>query len=337
MDNIPYRSFPVTDRSFVAVLKREIHLLAIGLGFSAKKIGEVDIIVAELSSNLVKYTKTGEILVKPATEGSNKGLELISLDNGPGMTDPVRMMTDGVSTGGSLGQGLGAIRRLADTFQLYSVPGWGTIGLVRVFQKPVKTTEAIPKATVQALIVPKPGETACGDGCFYKLTSTSLSVFLGDGLGHGLLAQQAVQQALRTVAQQYDSSPASWLTAVHRTAIGTRGLVATGAVFDFVSRKWKVCGVGNIKTQLSSQQQTKNYLAQNGILGYNLPRVLTDQEMGYEPGQCLVMASDGLQTRWSLARYPYIGRYDPIVLAAALYKEHARQTDDMSVVVARIY
>lgn len=337
MDNTPYRSFPVTDRSYMAVLKREVRLLATRLGFSTKKVNEIDIIVAELSSNLVKYTKTGEVLVKSLSSGDKAGLELISLDNGPGMADPNRMMVDGVSTGGSLGQGLGAIQRLANTFQLYSVVGRGTVGLVRVFQKSIQAEDNVQKSIVRALVVPKPGETVCGDGFFCKLTPTSLKVFLGDGLGHGMLAHQAVQQAIRTMAQQHDTSPAGWLTAVHRAAIGTRGLVATGAVFDFTSRKWKLCGVGNIRTQLSGQQQTKTYLASNGILGYNLPRVLMDQEMSYEPGQCLVMASDGLQTRWSPARYPHIGRYDPIVLAAALYKEHARRTDDMSVVVARIY
>ena len=49
------------------------------------------------------------------------------------------------------------------------------------------------------------------------------------------------------------------------------------------------------------------------------------------------MASDGIQTRWNPARYPTISRCDPMVLAAAIYKEHGRRTDDMSFVVARIY
>jgi Stage II sporulation protein E (SpoIIE) len=164
-----------------------------------------------------------------------------------------------------------------------------------------------------------------------------LRIFLGDGLGHGLAAHKAVEQGTRAMAQQLDSSPAKWLMAIHRAAIGTRGLVGTAAIFNFVSRKWTLCGVGNIRTQLCGQSYTKSYMAQNGILGYNMPRTLQEQELPYEPGQYLVMASDGIQSRWNPARYPNAGRYDPMVLAAAIYKECGRHTDDMSVAVARIH
>ncbi|QJW91421.1 SpoIIE family protein phosphatase [Spirosoma taeanense] len=337
MINTPHRSYPVTDRSYVAILKREVRLLATELSFSAKKLGEIDIIIAELTSNLVKYAREGELLVRPITRTVNPGLEFISLDNGPGMVDTRRMMTDGVSTGGSLGQGLGAIGRLADVFQLYSLPGRGTVGLVRVFQKPVSPPIQPALADVQAVIVPRLGETACGDGIYSRLTTTALKVFLSDGLGHGLLAQKATQQALRTLESQYELNPATWLTAVHRATINSRGLAGTGAVFEFASRKWKLCGVGNIRAQINGSQKTRGYMAQNGILGYNIPRTLIEQEFSYEPGQCLIMASDGIQTRWNPARYPGAGRYDPTILAAAIYKEHARRTDDVSVLVARIY
>ncbi len=337
MDNTPHRSYPLTDRSYISIVKREVRALVTKLGFSTTKVGEVDIILAELASNLVKYAREGEILVRPMFSADNAGLELISVDSGPGMTDINRMMTDGVSTGGSLGQGLGAVKRLADLFQLYSLPTRGTVALVRVYQKSNAPVPASSLGDVQCVIVPKVGETACGDSAYAQLTPTALTLFLGDGLGHGASAQQAVRLANQTMERQRERSPALWLTAIHRAAIGTRGLVGTGAVFDFSSRKWKICGVGNIKTQLNGMLQVKNYIPQNGILGYNLPRKLTEYELPYEPGQCLVMASDGIRNRWNPNRYPNISRYSSTVMAAAIYKEFARQTDDMSVMVARIY
>ena len=335
MTDLLHRSYPVVDRSYVAVIKRDVRTLASRLGFSTSRMGEMDIIIAELTSNLLKYAQAGELLVRVIP--GDTGIEFISADKGPGMIDTTRMKTDGVSTGGSLGQGLGAIERLADLFQLYSLPGWGTIGLVRVFLVPPKPPVTPALATVQALLVSKVDQTPCGDGFYQKLTTSSLRIFLGDGLGHGLPAHKAVAQATQTMVEQRDNSPATWLTAIHRAAIGTRGLVGTAAIFNFVSRKWTICGVGNIRTQLCGQSYTKSYMAQNGILGYNMPRVLLEQELPYEPGQYLVMASDGIQTRWNPARYPNVGRYDPMVLAAAIYKEYGRQTDDMSVAIARIH
>ncbi|GAB3642977.1 SpoIIE family protein phosphatase [Spirosoma arcticum] len=337
MANSLHRSYPVVDRSYVSIIKRDVRALAGGLGFSSARLSELDIIIAELTSNLVKYAQAGELLVRVIPNPVNAGIELISADSGPGMVDPARMMIDGMSTGGSLGQGLGAIGRLADLFQLYSLPGRGTIGLVRVFPVPPKRLLVAPAATAQALLVSKVDQMPCGDGFYCKLTTTSLRMFLGDGLGHGLPAHQAVRQAIQAMAQQRDDSPAAWLTAIHRAAIGTRGLVGTAAVFNFATRKWMLCGVGNIRTQLCGGSYIKSYAAQNGILGYNMPRVLQEHELPYEPGQCLVMASDGIQTRWNPTRYPNAGRYDPMVLAAAIYKEYGRQTDDMSVAVARIY
>ena len=92
----------------------------------------------------------------------------------------------------------------------------------------------------------------------------------------------------------------------------------------------------NITTQLSGSLSTKHYAAQNGIIGYTLPRTLIDVEMPYERGQCLIMTSDGLQSRWNAHRYVGVGKCDPSVLAAFIYKEYARYTDDMSVVVVQL-
>ena len=112
--------------------------------------------------------------------------------------------------------------------------------------------------------------------------------------------------------------------------------MGTCAIFDFTGRKWKFCGVGNIVTRLSGSLGMKGYMAQNGIIGHNMPPRLIEQEMPYERNQLLVLTSDGLRTQWNPARYPGIGNYDPSVLAAIIYKEYARHTDDMSVVVGKL-
>lgn len=335
MLNTPHRAYPVTDRSQMAAVKREVHALATTLGFSVSRVGEVDIIVAETLSNLVKYAQAGELLVRPIHHPTNAGLELISVDSGPGMADARQMMADGFSTGGSLGQGLGAIKRLADLFDLYSVPGRFTIGMIHIYQTPPATATLAP-VVVGAVVVPKVGQTVCGDDYFCRLTPDFFRLFLGDGLGHGSAAEQAVQRATQTLDVSRSYSPATALRAVHEATTSTRGLVGTAAYLDLTERTWTLCGVGNIQTQLAGTDYSKNYMPQNGVLGYNLPRQLQDQPFPAKTGQQLVMTSDGIQTPWRSARYPGIGRYHPTVLAAALYKEFARPSDDMSVVVARL-
>ena len=50
---------------------------------------------------------------------------MIALDRGPGMADVGASLRDGHSTTGTPGNGLGAIRRMASTFDIYSAPGQG--------------------------------------------------------------------------------------------------------------------------------------------------------------------------------------------------------------------
>jgi anti-sigma regulatory factor (Ser/Thr protein kinase) len=337
MTDKPHRFYSIRDRSYIATLRRDVRLLAIDIGLSSFKINEIDIILAELTSNLVKYAQNGEILVRPVIGVSNIGVEIISIDTGPGMDNTEQMIADGVSTGGSLGHGLGAVQRLADLFQLYSIPEKGTIVLVRVFNKPPSSLPADKLATVYSLLVPKANEIVSGDGFCYRLTTSSLKLFLGDGLGHGAKAHHAIEQATNVMEEQRGNSPAAWLTEINKATTGTRGLVGMGANFDFSTRKWTLCGVGNIRTQFMSAHQTKSYLGHNGILGYTMPSKLLEHEFNYEPGQYLIMTSDGIQSRWRPARYPRINWYDPAILAVLIYKEYARLTDDVSVAVARIH
>ena len=98
MDNSTYSSYLVEDRSYFSLLKKEVNKKAVQAGFGSKKLDKLDIIVAEMTSNLLKYAEKGELLVCVAGEEENEYIELIAMDNGPGIANPERMMLDGVST-----------------------------------------------------------------------------------------------------------------------------------------------------------------------------------------------------------------------------------------------
>jgi len=335
MDDQNHVVFNASDRSYLAIVKKEIHALALQVQFCAKRLAEIDIVVAEMTSNLIKHAGGGEILVRLIREPSNEGVELISIDNGPGMAEPARMVEDGVSTTQTLGHGLGAIKRLSDQFQLYSLKNWGTILLSRVYKEPL-TADGAAKAEIRSVIVPKPGETACGDGFYAKITVDNIKLFLGDGLGHGPEASAAVQEAIKAFRVVREGSPAQMIREIHGFVKKTRGLVGTIATFNFKTRKWQLCGVGNIATRINGAFFSKNYMSYNGIIGLNVPGTLNDQEVPFESGQLIIMCSDGIKSRWDLSKYPSIARYDLSILAAALYKDFSRRTDDTAVVVGRI-
>lgn len=336
MVNAVHLRLNASDRSYFAILKKEVHALAVAGGFSAKRLAEIDIVVAEVVSNLSKHADGGEVLVKLVEERGVQGLELLAIDNGPGIADLRSMMQDGASTTNTLGHGLGAIRRLSDHFQVYTQKGWGTLLLSRIYNKELTSASKKDPIEVRSLLVPKPGETECGDGFYVKQSKEHLKLFLGDGLGHGKDAAAAVKKAIEAFKQCGDDSPVENLRFINQSVKKTRGLVATVAVFHLKEKRWKICGVGNISTRIFGATSSKTHSPYNGIVGLNMPNSMNDQVINYEPGQCMVLCSDGVKSKWDVLKFPGILRYDLSLLNAALFKDFARNTDDLSIASCKI-
>jgi anti-sigma regulatory factor (Ser/Thr protein kinase) len=328
--------FNASDRSYFAIIKKEIHALASSAGFSAKRLAEIDLIVAEVVSNLSKHAIGGELFVKLKEEEKIQGIEITAIDRGPGITDINRMMSDGVSTKSTLGHGLGSIKRLADVFQMHSAKGIGTIMYIVVYNKPLPLHLKKKKTEIRSLVVPKPGETFCGDAFYYKETEDYIKLFLADGLGHGKDAQVAVDMAIEAFKICPYDSPLDNLRFIHTSIKRTRGLVGTIVHFNKQDPKWLICGIGNIQTKLHGISGSRNYVGYNGIVGMSIPNTIKDQEMVYEKGQMVMMCSDGFKSRWDLMRYPGIQRNDLSLAAAALFRDFSRNTDDMSVAICKV-
>lgn len=83
---------------------------------------------SELATNIVKYAKEGEILLKIVQRDRRPGIHIIARDNGPGIKDIAKAMQDNFSTSkDSLGLGLPSVKRIMDEFKIESQPGRGTI------------------------------------------------------------------------------------------------------------------------------------------------------------------------------------------------------------------
>lgn len=328
-------SFIANDRSYFSLIKKEIHRLANEAGINAERINELDIIVAEMTSNLFKYSDDGEILMGTFLNEGLPYIELISIDNGPGIANPARMLQDGVSTSNTLGHGLGSMKRLSDTFELYSQIGWGTIVLSRIYNSPPKSNVK-NQVVMRPIVVAKPGETLSGDGFVYKKTDKFIKFMLADGLGHGPEANKAINEAAGVFKIFPDYSPTETLRFIHSDIKKTRGAVINIVGYDFNAKTWISAGIGNIAVRFMGPATFKNHMSYNGIVGHNIPNTMNDQQ--YPAGQYnqVMLCSDGIKTRIDMVKYPQISKYDQTILAAAIYKDHARRNDDMSVVLAKI-
>lgn len=158
---LPHRVHRITETSQTGSLRREVAELTRALGVSDETAGRAALVATECGTNLVKHTdQGGEVLFRQISLDGLAGIEFLCIDRGPGMAQPARMLEDGVSTAGSPGTGLGAIRRLSEEFALYSAPGVGTAVLSRIYNRQSFERMRPPAFEWGALACPSPGRTS---------------------------------------------------------------------------------------------------------------------------------------------------------------------------------
>ncbi len=110
----------------VVVACQKGRALAARLGFSSDDQVIVVIAISEVTRNIVRYARTGEIILSPIRRGDRRGIVVVARDEGPGIPDIEQALQDGYSTGGGLGLGLSGAKRLMDEFEIVSTVGKGT-------------------------------------------------------------------------------------------------------------------------------------------------------------------------------------------------------------------
>jgi anti-sigma regulatory factor (Ser/Thr protein kinase)/serine/threonine protein phosphatase PrpC len=295
--------------------------------------GAVAIAVTELGTNIIKHASAGSILCEPITHNGVCGLRILAFDKGPGISDITKALEDGYSTSGTAGSGLGAVRRLATHFDIYSVPSRGTCILAEFWPKRKAPATSTPYH-VGAVSLAMRKEEVCGDGWSCRPSNGTSFLMVVDGLGHGILAAEAAREAERVFAETNSTSPAEILRDCHDALRKTRGAAAAIAAISIEKRLILFAGVGNVSSTLVGNNGRRGMASYNGTLGHQLHKV---QEFSFpwEKDTVLIMHSDGLGSKWDLNDYPGIISKHPSIIAAVLYRDFERLRDDVTVLVAK--
>jgi anti-sigma regulatory factor (Ser/Thr protein kinase) len=322
-------AFAMSDASKVGVARRHALSLAETLGFTQGRAGQVGIIVSELGTNLVKHAREGTLLIR-ALDDHFAGVEVVSVDRGPGMT-AIDALRDGYSTTGSLGHGLGAASRLSDRFDVYSQPD-GSVIFSRTWSEPPGPNGALSLAAVS---VPHPDESLCGDAWSRRSDGEVETILVADGLGHGEHAHDAAEEAVKLLRKDGARSADAWIEAIHRALAHTRGAAVAVAQIDHRRGIVTFSGLGNIAAAVISPAGTRRGLVStNGTAGHVLRRPRSDVHP-MDVGASLVVHTDGISTTRQIPAGPGLWTADPAVAAAMLYRDGLRGRDDATVVVAR--
>ena len=326
------RRVVVRDQSDGANARRVALRAAERARFDGALQGRVSLIAAELSSNLLKHSaQGGSMLINLAVPDIGPGaVELVAIDRGPGMANVAAVFEDGYSSTGSLGLGMGAIRRQASHFEIHSQPDRGTAVLARVTADGRLGQSPFDIGVVS---VPKDGEDVSGDGWAICHVPSGIQMLLVDGLGHGLLAHDAATLAVETFRSTAGREPIDVLRAIHPAMRSSRGATASVFTVDSRARHVTYCGIGNIGAAIVAADRAYRLVSLNGTVGRE-PVQFKQFEAEWDPKAVLVAHSDGLTTHWRLDQ-PGLATKDPTLIAAVLFRDYARELDDVTVVVAR--
>jgi len=326
----------VTDDSQVHGAAAAASAAAVAAGLGSADMAACELVATELATNLVRHAMAGRLLVNVSGRGA---VQIVAVDRGPGIADVAASLTDGFSSGSSLGAGLGACRRGAAQFDLYSRVGQGTVVLARI--GPAAAEPAGP-VEVGGVITPHPDESAVGDGYGVAWEVDRMTVGVGDGLGHGGEAAQARSAALELLERQPALDSAGLLREIDVGLRVTRGAAAAIAQIDGWSRQLTFAGMGNVTGRLFRPGADQSLLSRPGILGtghgtgaFARPRLHRLVSADWKPPAVLVLHTDGITSRWNLADYPRADHHHPAVLAALIWRDALRGYDDATVVVVR--
>jgi anti-sigma regulatory factor (Ser/Thr protein kinase) len=324
------RSVGVEDTSQVASARRVAGELAEALGFDETAAGRVALAATELATNILKHAGRGELLIGAEQTPAGRFVEIAALDRGPGMANVSQCFEDGYSTAGSAGTGLGAVRRLAGSLDVYS-RSTGTAILARIGAGPGPPAGEWP---VAGLSVPCRGEEQCGDAWDREARSGVVSLLVADGLGHGAGAAEAALECVRAFRHHAGVPPAARVEALHGALRATRGAAVAVAELDPGRRLLRFAGLGNIAATVYGEGPVRHLVSHHGTAGH-AARTIAEYTYPWPAGGVLVMHSDGIASLRDLDPYPGLIERDPGLMASVVYRDFSRRRDDATVVVAR--
>jgi anti-sigma regulatory factor (Ser/Thr protein kinase) len=321
---------PTLDEAAVAVARARVRQLAVDVGLEREDVGRLALIASELGHNQLRHAFEGEMAVVAIERGGVKGVELWAVDRGGGIVDARAALLGEHHGGDSLGVGLAGAMRMADEMDIEVRLGAGTTIRARKFVRP-----PAHRSEVGIIVAPAAGEKVSGDGAALVRRGDLLVVAGIDGLGHGPDAHAAAAAA-EEVVRATVGGPEAILSAMDQRLAGTRGAAASVITLDVGTRELEAAGVGNLTARICTARASSTLVGRAGTLG--TPRGhgrIVVQRARLEPGEVLILFSDGLKRETTLTEALATLREPPIVMAQHLLDHYGRGHDDALVIALR--
>jgi serine phosphatase RsbU (regulator of sigma subunit) len=164
-------------------------------------------------------------------------------------------------------------------------------------------------------IRPCRGELLSGDAVVIRPLEPGLFVAIVDVLGHGPEAHELTHV----------------IDAQHLK--GSRGAAVGLCAIDAATGRIDYAGIGNTTLRRFGKTETR-LVSQDGVLGQNM-RTPLHQTLQLEPGDLIVLYTDGVSDRFTSDDYPGVLRHAPKEVANNIVQRFGKDYDDAACIAVR--
>ena len=177
------------------------------------------------------------------------------------------------------------------------------------------------------------GERLSGDTVVIRPLKQGLFVAIVDVLGHGPEAHELTHAIDAYLTHYGTSDVSSLMTRLHQHLKGSRGAAVGLCAIDATTGRIDYAGIGNTTMRRFGKTETR-LVSQDGVLGQNM-RTPLHQTLQLEPGDLIVLYTDGVSDRFTSDDYPGILRHTPKEVANNIVQRFGKDYDDAACIAVR--
>jgi len=182
-------------------------------------------------------------------------------------------------------------------------------------------------------IRPCAGERLSGDAVVIRPLEDGLLVAIVDVLGHGAEAHELTHVIDNYLTRYGAADVAGVMTRLHQHLKGSRGAAVGLCAIDAASGRIDYAGIGNTSIRRFGKVETR-LVSQDGVLGQNM-RTPRSQVLQLEPGDVIVLYTDGVSDRFSSDEYPGVLRHTSREVASNIVQRFGKNHDDAACIAVR--
>jgi serine phosphatase RsbU (regulator of sigma subunit) len=160
-----------------------------------------------------------------------------------------------------------------------------------------------------------------------------LFVAIVDVLGHGPEAHELTHVIDAYLARYGSADVSGLMKRLHQHLMGTRGAAVGFCAIDAAAGRVDYAGIGNTVMRRFGKVESR-LVSQDGVLGQNM-RTPLPQTLQLDPGDLIVLYTDGVSDRFSSDDYPGVLHHPPKEVASNIVQRFGKDHDDAACVAVR--